>query len=683
LTENGNSAVKRLDTQGFRLLKVSLVVTPGIPKTHNPDSFAPRPDARMDTVKVEGFASPRAVRARTGEAPGGFAAMRNSNWRTLPVLLATLALLCAGAMQTRATTVGERRSGLGRISGTVLDSQGNPVSGALVKILRDGFNEVVKETKSAADGSFAARVTPGRYLVRALADGFTPATFTSVQVTPATELVYRFNLRPAGEGRTAPEQRADRNDPKFRIRAAQARRSIFNAGEADDATVNKVLDHIEAEEQSAEESGDDDLIASADTSATDEHRAGRTRTQGYVETFFADSEVPGVGSYTGVNFAVATPVNRQVDLVFAGQAGEFDRIEATARIRAGARHRLSATVGAASLPLATKDVPDATRAHLGFNSTRGDNRLGQMSVRAVDEWVVRDGVVVVLGLDYSRFFAAGDAHSLTPRLGFAFDANSHTRLHASLTQGTDAATRSDGVEFEDGQVVFNENEGQAVALVDGQAVMERSHRLEFGVERVLDGSSSVDASAFFDTVNGRGVGLLSTPVEGLNSAGSAALLNIANQQGGAQGLRVVYTRRVGQRMKASAAYAFGRGQRLSPEGITTPERLFQNSFFQTVAAQLDASIAQGTTVRTILRFSPRASVFAIDPFAGRLAVYDPSLSILVTQELPNFGLPLRAQATIDARNLFDLLTGVEDGDGNQLTLGALRRSLRGGISVRF
>jgi hypothetical protein len=85
----------------------------------------------------------------------------------------------------------------------------------------------------------------------------------------------------------------------------------------------------------------------------------------------------------------------------------------------------------------------------------------------------------------------------------------------------------------------------------------------------------------------------------------------------------------------------------------------------------------------VLRFSPRASVFAIDPFAGRLAVYDPSLSILVTQELPNFGLPVRAQATIDARNLLDVLTRVDDGDGNQLTLGALRRSLRGGISVRF
>ncbi|HST52433.1 MAG TPA: carboxypeptidase-like regulatory domain-containing protein [Pyrinomonadaceae bacterium] len=610
--------------------------------------------------------------------------MRNSNWRTLPVLFATLAFLCAGAMQTRATTVGERRSGLGRISGTVLDSQGNPVSGALVKILRDGFNEVVKETKSATDGTFAARVTPGRYLVRALADGFAPATFTSVQVTPATELVYRFNLQPAGEGHTAPELRADRNDPKFRIRAAQVRRSIFNAGDADDATVNKVIDQIAAEEQSAEESGDDEMMASADTVAsTDEHRAGRTRTQGYVETFFADSEVPGVGSYAGVNFAVETPVNRQVDLVFAGQAGEFDRVEATARIRAGARHRLSATVGGASLPLAAKNDSDAARARLGFGTARGDSRLGQMSVRAVDEWVVRDGIVVVVGLDYSRFFGAGDAHSLTPRLGFAFDADARTRLHASLAQGTDAGVRSDGVEFEDGQVVFNENAGQAVALVDGQAVLERSHRLEFGVERVLDGSSTVDASAFFDTVNGRGVGLLSTPIEGLNGAGSAALLDIANQQGGAQGLRVVYTRRVGQHIKASAAYAFGRGQRLSPEGLASPDRLFQNTFFQTAAAQLDTSVAEGTTVRTILRFSPRASVFAIDPFAGRLAVYDPSLSILVTQELPNFGLPLRAQATIDARNLLGVLTGVEDSDGNQLTLGALRRSLRGGISVRF
>ncbi|MDT7781265.1 MAG: hypothetical protein QOC99_3777 [Acidobacteriota bacterium] len=614
--------------------------------------------------------------------------MRKFNWRMFPLLLAAFALAGASTSGAHAAAAasGAHRSGLGTISGTVLDRRGNPVSGALVKILRDGFNEVVKETKSATDGTFAARVTPGRYLIRALAEGFTPATFSSVQVSPASELVYRFNLQPVGEGRTTPELRSDRDDPKFRIRAAQARRSIFNAGEAEDETVRQVLDEMAAEEQ-ANDAGKEDELAGVD--APEEQRSSaRTRTQGYIETFFADSSLPGRGSYEGVNFAVATPVNRQVQMIFAGQVGEFERLEATARIRAGARHRLSATLGGASLPTLVRNgelVRGGAKdsgAKLGFGSARGE-KLEQVSVRAVDEWVVRDGVVVVLGLDYARFMGAGGDGRITPRLGVSFDANARTRLHASLSPGTDAATRADGVEFEDGQVVFKENEGQAVAVIDGRAVLERSQRLEFGVERVLDENSTVEATAFFDTVSGRGVGLLSTPLDGLTDSGSAALIDIANQQGGAKGLRIVYTRRVSSRLKASAGYAFGQGQQLSSEGLTTPDQLFQNSFFQTAAAQLDASLLDGMNVRTVLRFSPRAAVFAIDPFAGRLAVYDPSLSILVTQELPNFGLPVRAQATVDARNLLDVLTRVDEGDGGQLSLGALRRSLRGGISVRF
>jgi hypothetical protein len=603
--------------------------------------------------------------------------MRRFNWRTAPLLLlASFALAGLSAQGSTLAAGGERRTGLGTISGSVLDSRGNPVSGALVKILRDGFNEVVKETKSSADGSFAARVTPGRYLVRALAEGFTPATFTSVQVTPSTELIYRFNLQPVGEGKTLPERRLDRNDPKWRIRASQSRRSIFNAGDEQDETVRKVIEAAE-EEEAARADVEDDAMATP--VAPEERRNGRTRTTGYAETFFADSSVPGVGSYAGMNFAVATPVSRDLNLIFSGQAGEFERMEATARLRAGARHRLSATIGGARFPLATKATDEGRAA---FNQ-KLNQKLGQVSVRAVDEWVVRDGVVLVIGLDYSKFTGAGGAHAFSPRLGMAFDANARTRVHIAFAPGSDPAAHAEGVDFEDGQVVFKETEGQPVAFVDGRAVLERSHRLEFGVERLLDESSSVEATAFFDTISGRGVGLLSMPAEGLTPGGSAALLDIANQQGGARGLRVVYTRRVSTHLKASAAYAFGRGQQLSPEGANAPDQLFQNSFFQTAAASLDASVFEGTRVRTVLRFSPRASVFAIDPFAGQLAVYDPSLSILVTQELPSFGLPVRAQATIDARNLLDYASRVEDADGATLSVGALRRSLRGGISLRF
>ena len=71
---------------------------------------------------------------------------------------------------------------------------------------------------------------------------------------------------------------------------------------------------------------------------------------------------------------------------------------------------------------------------------------------------------------------------------------------------------------------------------------------------------------------------------------------------------------------ASAGYAFGRGQRLSASGFSTPAELFESGMFQTAAFQLAAGFHTGTQVRTVLRFSPEATVFAIDPFAGRLGV---------------------------------------------------------------
>jgi hypothetical protein len=92
--------------------------------------------------------------------------------------------------------------------------------------------------------------------------------------------------------------------------------------------------------------------------------------------------------------------------------------------------------------------------------------------------------------------------------------------------------------------------------------------------------------------------------------------------------------------------------------------------------------SKGTHVQTVFRFSPEATVFAIDPFAGRLAVYDPSLSVQVTQDLPTFGLPLRAQAIIDARNLFDFQTRTMNAD-TLLEMSSTGRSVRGGILVRF
>jgi hypothetical protein len=175
---------------------------------------------------------------------------------------------------------------------------------------------------------------------------------------------------------------------------------------------------------------------------------------------------------------------------------------------------------------------------------------------------------------------------------------------------------------------------------------------------------------------------MSLPSTAFSGGAGETFLQVANQQGSSRGMRVVYTRRLNRVWTASAGYAFGRGQRLSASGFSTPAELFENGLFQTAALQLGAGFHTGTQIRTVLRFSPEATVFAIDPFAGRLGVYDPSLSIQVTQELPSFGLPVRAEAVLDARNLLDDRPSSENSDG-LIFVGTNRRSVRGGISVRF
>jgi hypothetical protein len=558
---------------------------------------------------------------------------------------------------------------LGTVTGTVKDHKGNPLAGALVSLLREGAKHAAKEARTDEKGNFIAKVLPGRYGIRAIATGFTEVVFSSVEVRASQELVYKFNLGPVGYGNTLPERRRDRDDVKWVLRSSQGRRSIFQQNESEDSTVAAV------QEAEAAQADDASIMESAPTGPADSGtNDSRIRPRGVVETYFASNAFGH--SYPGLNFALATPVSENVELIFSGQTGLGDaseRVEATTRIRVGDRHRVGVTASGMRF-----DAPVWTS-----SLNEQDGLRGQVSLRAIDEWIVRDGIVIVMGLDYSRLVGAGGAHSFTPRLGVQYDVNARTRVKAAFASGGDEDGIQSVATFEDEQVVFRGNAFRPVAFIDGEAVLERSHRLEFGIERVLDNNSNVEATAFFDTTSGRGVGLMSLPSTAFSGTPAGdEFLHVANQQGSSRGMRVVYTRRLNRVWTASAGYAFGRGQRLSASGFSTPAELFENGLFQTGALQLAAGFDSGTQVRTVLRFSPEATVFAIDPFAGRLGVYDPSLSIQVTQDLPSFGLPVRAEAILDARNLLDAQATSENGDVVTF-VGTNRRSVRGGISVRF
>jgi hypothetical protein len=560
------------------------------------------------------------------------------------------------------------KSSLATITGSVKDDKGNPLAGAIVSLLKDGANVVIKETRTSHDGRFIAKIAPGRYSIRAIADGFNAVAFASVEVRASQELIYRFNLEPIGSGKTLPERRKDREDVRWILRSAQTRRSIFQVQEGSDEDIKAALG-IETANEAPKEN--ETTVETTDATAQGETDNFRHRTLGVVQSYFAGgASEPG---YLGLNFAISTPATEHVELIFAGQTGLSahapERLEATSRVRLNDRHNLEVSVGGMQFNSAV--VTDGLH----------DRPAGQFSVRAVDEWIVRNGVVIVMGLDYSRFIGAGGARSLSPRVGIQYDPNARTRVKAAYAPGGDESETQSVATFEGTEVVFTNAGNRPIAVVDGQAVMERSHRLEFGVERVLSNDANLEATAFFDTTAGRGIGLMRTPISAFSGSTGDALINVANQQGAARGMRVVYTRRLGGQWSASAGYSFGEGQRLAST-FTTPDEMFANSFFQTAALQLSGGFNSGTHVRTVLRFSPNATVFAIDPFAGRLGVYDPSLSIQVTQDLPSFGLPVRAEAVLDARNLLDAQAASENGEIlTQVT--ANRRSVRGGISLRF
>lgn len=556
------------------------------------------------------------------------------------------------APEAKAEVIIEQQSGkLGTIRGIVRDDSGNPIADAFVAVFYVGTSTALKKVRSAADGSFLAKVIPGTYTVLAVAQGYNPQTFRTVEVSPSAELVYGFKLERAGSGNTLPEKTVDRNSSKWRIRMAQSQRSIYQNKEGE-TPIDETAENAAAE------------ISTEEIEAEPMNRRGQT----VVETYFGNSENGNLG---GVNFATLVPLTENSDVVFSGQTGigrnAPNRFETNFKFSPNDRHEIRLKAAAANVG----------KVEIGDE----EKTLGQISLQALDAWRIREGIVVVYGVDYSRFVGAGDDYSISPRFGFQYNLDSKTRFRSSFTSQTEEQSWQKVIELEDSQVVFRDSNAVQDFVVENDAPkMRKSSRLEFGVERVINDKSNVEANVFFDTVTSRGVGLINIPMNALS--GNAFDDFVAEQHGGARGFRVVYNRRINGTFSTAAGYSFGSGQKISENAITNPSEVFEEDSFQTLFGQVTADFGSGTQVKTIFRFSPDATIFAIDPFQGRMAIYDPGLSVLITQSLPTLGLPIRAEAVVDARNILDFQTGVSGEEGS-LRLNSGGRILRGGISVRF
>jgi len=90
---------------------------------------------------------------------------------------APLVAIAVMLMTTASSAYGKGPRGLATVSGTVRDHRGLPLSGALIQIIREGAKKVVTEARTAADGSFSAKIPAGRYSLKAVASGFSEVLF--------------------------------------------------------------------------------------------------------------------------------------------------------------------------------------------------------------------------------------------------------------------------------------------------------------------------------------------------------------------------------------------------------------------------------------------------------------------------------------------------------------------------
>jgi carboxypeptidase family protein len=553
------------------------------------------------------------------------------------------------------------------VTGTVRDERGTPLTGATVAVLepRLGGKEI-KSARTDSQGRFMAGVLPGIWTVRAMAEGFMPKS-TRLLLNRSAKTSYDFQLK---IDNTLVQKRGDSDN--YRWISLSAPGHVLRFDGADEEVV--------------------------DPSNDAETRKGALATQysfhGMAQFLAVSSSAPAglpAPDFFGTNFAVSGSLGGNFEMAFIGQRGEGDfapqRLAAIATVRPAAAHQITAMIGYGRVGLyGTRRAaprPDLNSPDLNSPDL---NSLDQISVSATDSWQVFRPLLLIYGFDYSRFVGSiNDRDSVLPRLAVQFSPSSSLRMNAAVTPGASQRFNSpEGFNSENIQASFET--APAMVAGSGAPILDRSQRFEVGVERLFgEGNTSVEGSIFYDQISGHGIGLLALPLEASPET-QATFQQVAAMNGAARGVRVMLNRRLNHHMTASAGYSFGRGARLdnAPISQLSPAQLFRGGFFQVATAKLDLDFTEqtGTRVSTVIRLSPSAVVFAIDPFAGRMSVYDPNINVYVTQELPSFGLPVRWEALVDVRNLLNRALGAEDGVAQLASMRA-RRTLRGGLAFRW
>lgn len=461
------------------------------------------------------------------------------------------ALLLAGAFVPAALAAEDG----GTLAGWVEDSRGVPVSGAVISLFGKGVGTGGLVTLSDSAGRFMLPTLPaGSYTLRALS-GSSQLTAPARQVTvlPNKDSIFSISLRPAdGEGEESTQvqenkpQRTTEASRELRWLMRHKRRSVLESRE-------------HAPESASEAEGGPEYVD-----------LGGTVEVATAPMNHGPEALPGDGSPSGLG--VLRLEGRLADLghwSLGGLVAENEdttwRVAAEFIVDPGGGHTVRAGSG--------YGLRFKRGAELSAATAHPDSRsLGAMFVE--DRWDIGTRLTAQAGVRYSFVGFVKDGNLLDPSLAI------ETRPEKFRIRGAFSShTLVPGGDF---LTLSTMSAAPMLAISQPEGLRpERLLRYKLVVDRSL-GQTTVGLQAFREDVADRLVNVFARTGE----------LRVANGPGvSARGLSLVVGRRLGDVVKGSVSYTFGRAShRGAGPSFPGPEEMLSDGSFHELAAQLETFV---------------------------------------------------------------------------------------------
>jgi hypothetical protein len=514
---------------------------------------------------------------------------------------------------------------LSAITGTVHDSSGLPVVGALVVITAS--NPIMSQRMTFTDsrGSFSIQnLFAGEYSAKVTMPRFLPALKSGIQVNTGHGTTLVVSLQ----------------------NALDVVRRAVSGGHSTQA--EEILWTMRSSRSTQP------ILHLAESNKPESVPANSSDYTGYFQVYSKSVETSmGTEEGVGSQFSLTMPLDSHSKVTLAGQYSESP----TQTSGFGANYQF---------------VPaERHRANIGVNVRQGgvagdmlNGDLKEIQLEYGEDFQFNDHIVINYGAEVGRADAADQNNYLRPRFAVSWVPQARTTF--TVDANSQAPGSADSIRGED---YFDR-----AAYIPPS--LERYAHSEVIVSRVLSSNTDVSAALFRDRTDTQALFVTSPN-------GPPAVLILDSSHNPSRGLRLHLNRQF-KGFEGGLGYTMTSGLAISggaaPANLgDLPSRL-KDERFHMVTARFKAKLDNTQTeITAVYRWVSAFSATRLDPYQRTTEYNDPSLSLFVAQNLPTFRmLPGKVQAILDARNLFERAYGTNSSQIDQYP-----RLVKGGINIKF